>query len=499
MDHRFTIVSFVLDAQLFGDQRGVIFALGVVADTLHGVEVVLTLQGVDLVETCVIGDQVDALLEAAAEALVGDSLVPVLVGGAVLVQAVVVEVEVVSVLGRTLLAELVVVLIAGVSLNGGQGAFAQLQLIQLTVLIQLIADGQVGDHVQGDALETGDLVLCVVVGVGDVALGIVLHELLDEVGAAAPHLVIVDTTEAVNAQLVDQSRRCRVAADVAGDRVEVGAGVHAGKDDRVIIGCFDADTGGQHILIGQGVCGIVVQSIGLIIVICCADHGGGRHGGVGRLILLGVQDPLETDQKIFGGQVVFHFAIDIDPVDIITQMEGPDGSVVVVFPALCDSRDRLAVRIKAEKAIPSIGGDVEVGCQLAVQHVPALDLTAGSLIGDEFGQRLAGICGCCAGRSRCAGRCRSGTSSAGRAAAGSQQTSCTHDTCALEEAPAVDGTVLEVDVHFSFPPKVLKAVLWACDPVHLVPLSPRNRQMDAKKAQRQIFTTCSCAFTEPFR
>ena len=279
-------------------------------------------------------------------------------------------------------------------------------------------------------------------GVRDEALGVVGHKFLDEVGAAAPLLGVVHAAEALDAQLLHQSRRGRVAADVGSHGVEVGAGVQAGKDDGVVVRCVDADACGQHIVVGQGRGSCVVHRIGLVIVVGCAHDGSGGHGGVGGLILLSVQHPLEAGEEVLAGQMLLHLAVDVHPVHVIPQVEGPDGGVFVVLPALGDGGDGLAVVVEADEAVDEVGGDVEVDGLLAVEHIPALDLAAGGLVGEQLAQALAG--------GRCTGGCRGGTgSSAGRgaAAAGGQQTGCAHSACALEEAAAGDGVRLKIVVH----------------------------------------------------
>ena len=441
MDHGLAVILLAVDAQLLGHQINIIGAFGVVADALHGVVVVLTLEGVDLVEACVVGNEVQALLEAAAECPVGHGLVPVLVGGAVGVEAVEVEMEVVGVLGGALLTELVVVGVGSVGGDGGQGALAQLQLVQLTVLIQLVAHGQVGDHAQRHALEAAALVSCIIMRVRDEPLGVVGDEFLDEVGAAAPLLGVVHAAEALDAQLFHQSRGCRIAADVGSYGVEVGAGIYAGVDDGVVVRCIDADACGQHIVVGQGRGGCVVHRIGLVVVIGCAHDGGGGHGGVGGLILLCVQHPLEAHEEVFAGQVVLHLAVHVHPVHVVTEVERPDSGVLVVLPALSQSRHRLAVVVEADKTVDDVGRHVEVDGLLAVEHIPALDLTAGSLVSKQLAQALAGSS--CTGRSRRSTGCGAGR----RAAAGSQQTGCANSAGALEEAAAGDGVRLKIVVH----------------------------------------------------
>ena len=277
--------------------------------------------------------------------------------------------------------------------------------------------------------------------VRNVAFGVVGDEFLDEVGAAAPLLGVVHTAEALDAQLFHQSRRGRVAADIGSHGVEVGAGVQAGVDDGVVVRRLDADACGQHILVSQSRGGCVVHRISLVVVVGCAHDGGGGHGGVGGLILLCVQYPLEAHEEVFAGQVVLHLAVHVHPVHIVTEVERPDSGVLVVLPALGQSRHRLAVVVEADKAVDDVGGHVEVGGHLAVENIPALDLTAGSLVSKQLAQALAGSS--CTGRSRRSAGCGAGR----RAAAGSQQTGCADSAGTLEEAAAGDGVRLKIVVH----------------------------------------------------
>src|SRR5699024_10499581 len=244
-DHGLAVVS--AQAHLLTDQLGEFLAVGVVADAGHGVEVVLALQGVDHVGAGQAGGQVEAAVEALTEGGVGDGLVPVVVGVAVVVDLLVVEVHLIAELVGTLLAQLVVVLVRGVAGDGGQGGLAQSELIQLAVLVQLVSHGGVDQDQDGHALEAAVVVGAVPVGVGDIALGVLVDILLDQVGTAVPHLGVGGGAEAVDAQSVDQLLGSGVEAGVARDGVEVGAGSGAGKDQGVIVRSLNADAVVQHI------------------------------------------------------------------------------------------------------------------------------------------------------------------------------------------------------------------------------------------------------------
>ena len=86
-------------------------------------------------------------------------------------------------------------------------------------------------------------------------------------------------------------------------------------------------------------------------------------------------------------------AVDVAPIHILTQVEGPDRSVLVVLPALGDGGHRLAVVVGAQQAVHAVGQHVEVGGALGVQHVPALHFTHAQLPGVHLAQRCAAVAG----------------------------------------------------------------------------------------------------------
>ena len=131
-------------------------------------------------------------------------------------------------------------------------------------------------------------------------------------------------------------------------------------------------------------------------------------------------------------------AVDVAPIDIVAQVEGPDGGVLVVLPAGCDGGHCLAVAVEAQQAVPAVGGDVQVGSGLAVQEVPGLQLTVGSLEGDVIGDGVGCGCGCAGGSTGGAG-----SSAAGRTTASGQDACSAHDAGSLEEAAAADGMRLK--------------------------------------------------------
>ena len=358
----------------------------------------------------------------------------------------------VAVLLGALLAQLSIVLAVGIGLDGGQGALADIHLVQLTVLIQLEGDGAVADHGDSEALKAADVGSIVVVGVGDVALGVLADELLHHIRAVVPHVGVVAGTEALDAQLGDQVLRDGVEAGVSSHGIEVRAGILAGEDQSVIIGSLNAHTGGQHIFVGQVGSG-VAHVAGLLVIVRSTHQGLVGHGSIVGLVLGCVQHPLQTHEEVLAGQVSLDLAVDVHPVDIVAQVEGPDGGVLIVAPLLGHGRHGLAVAVKAQQALPQVGGDIHVGSHLAVQHVPALQLTVGALPGDELLQRSSagGV-----GGAGCAGRSSGGA--AGAAATGCQDAGGTNNAGSLQKAAAADCMRLVIDVHCVILPRIFSVL-----------------------------------------
>ena len=444
--HGLAIVSLAVQTHLLGHQVGIVGAVRGVAQALHGEEVVLTLQGIDGVVTGEELVQHHALGEALTERLVGNGLVPVLIGGAVGVLLVVVEDEAIAELLGTLLAQLLIVLIGRIGLNGGDVALAQVHLVQLAVLIQLQADGTVADHGDGEALKAADVGSIVVVGVGDVALGVALDVLLHHIGSVVPHGGVVAAPEAIDTQLLDQSRSHGVEAVVGGNGIKVGAGAGAGEYQSVIIRSLNAHTGGQHVLVGH-VSSSVTGFLGQLVVLVSTHNGIVGHGGVVGLVLDGVHHPFKTNQEVLAGQVSFHLTVAIHPVHVVPQVEGPDSSILIVLPAGSDGGHHLAVAVKAQQAVPQVGDHVGIFSLLGIQHVPAFQLTVAALKGDEFLQ--GGSAGGVGGSSAAGGSTIAGV--VGLFAAGCQQAGGTHSTCTLQE-----GAAIKIEAHWMILPDLAR-------------------------------------------
>ena len=148
-----------------------------------------------------------------------------------------------------------------------------------------------------------------------------------------------------------------------------------------------------------------------------------------------VQNRPGAHREVLGGDVAHNVAVDVAPIHVVAQVEGPDGSGLVALPAGSDGGHGLAVAVVADQAVHQVGQDVEVGSALAVDNVPALQLTVAGFVPDILGQRCAAIAGSGGGSSAGSG----GAARAGAgAAAGCQQAGSPYSASALQERTAAD-------------------------------------------------------------
>ena len=327
--------------------------------------------------------------------MVGDSLVPVVVGGAVRVLTVPVEVALVAELLGGSLNHLVVILVVGIAQDGGSRSLSQIDLIDLTSIVQLIAHQHVIDHTNGDRVEARFLISVVVVGVLHQDLGVVLDVLGAQVSAVVPQSLVGDTLVALNtADLVQLALCQREQASAGSDGVEEGAGHGAGVHDGVVVRSSDADTVVQHVLVGQLLSFLRVHLHGVFVVISSLDDVAIGHRGVAVLVLGRVQHPLQTDQEILSLHVALDVAVHVAPLHVVAQLEGPLGSVGILAPLGSHIGHELAVDVVSDQTADAVAQHVQVGCVLALLDVPGGHLTQDDFPGDQVGDGLAAVARC---------------------------------------------------------------------------------------------------------
>ena len=130
------------------------------------------------------------------------------------------------------------------------------------------------------------------------------------------------------------------------------------------------------------------QALGVFIVLLGASNHLHRHGGVGRIILIEVEHPLHSGQKVLSGNLSHLVSIDIYPGRVVAQVEGPGQSAVLGAPLLCDAGNQLAVVVDLQQAIPDVGQILGVCGSFRVEQVKGSQLRGRYLRKHKVGDRL---------------------------------------------------------------------------------------------------------------
>ena len=387
----------VLEAQLVPDQLGVVGAVRGEGHAIAGVAEVLAGQGVDGVGAGEVVGEIQAVVQALAEVLVGNGGVPVGIGGLAILQVLAVhQVDLVGVLGGTGFHQVgLQFAIAGAFVDALQGGLVQGHVIELTVLEQLEGHGSGLDHLHGDGVEALAVGVVPVVGALGEHLLVLIHEVGHGVGTAVPHVFPGDVTVAVHAHFLDQLSGEGIEAVVGGHRGEVGELVDQGVGDGaggVIGGDTDhlgelaALVGGES-LGGFGTVGLG-QSLGvLIVVVGTGDHLGG-HGHVVGVVLGVVEDPLQTGGPVGSEHVSLDFAVLVEPGHALVQGEDPGLAAVGRLIALRGVQLQVAVVVVGQKTVDQVAQHVQVGRGLGIVDIPGFQLTGLGLVGVQILQLI---------------------------------------------------------------------------------------------------------------
>ena len=361
-------LAVFLDAQFRLNQLGIVGAVTGVAQTVHGVGVVLTAHRVDGVDAAEVRGEIDAVVQRFSEVFVGDGGVPVGVRSAVLVHLVVVKLHLCGGEGLLPLDQLVVVRVVFVLIDGLDVALGKLDIVGLAGLVHLIGNLVGFHHLDGDGVES----LAVGVPVSRVwnhRLFVALYIGGHQVSAVVPHGLIVHALHALDAQLIDHALRHRVHADVGKYRIEVWLCGGAVVDQRVVVRGLDAD----HLAeLGafpciQRVGFLLAQALGVFIVLCRALDHFAWHRDVGRVVFMEIQHPLHSGQEILSGAFCFLIAVDVHPGDVVAQMEGPGFAAVLGAPVGGDARNQLSVAVRLHQSVHHVGQVLDVPLRLRIQ------------------------------------------------------------------------------------------------------------------------------------
>ena len=370
-------------ADLLPDVLHIVGAVGEVQQVLHRVGHVLQLLGVDIVGAGPEAGQVQAVVQALPEGLVGDGGVPVDVGRAVLQALAVVEVDGIGVLGGPVLHQVAPELVIGVIVDGVEVGFAQGAGVHIAVEEQGLPHEGVVHHEDGDAVEEG-AVLVVVGLVPGQGFGVALDELGDEIGAVVPHVGVLHTLDVVHAQLIHHGLAEGHEGRGHGQGVEVGDVLAAVVDDGIVVGDLDAHGVPEGVVRGREGHGVgLVQFLGVVVVLLGpGDHLGG-HGGVLGVVFVVVEDPLQAGQPVLGGALGLLIAVDIHPCHVVPELEGPGQAAVLGAPLGGNGGLKGALGGDLQQAGHAVCEDVLGGLTLVVEDQEGLHLIGGGLVGGE--------------------------------------------------------------------------------------------------------------------
>ena len=126
---------------------------------------------------------------------------------------------------------------------------------------------------------------------------------------------------------------------------------------------------------GQRFCFILRQGFGVLIVLFSAFDHLNRHCGVVGVVLVEVENPLQTGSKVLCITVCFFIAIDIDPFYAFAYFEFPGQTAIFAAPLFCDTWNQLTLWIGLQQAVHQAGQVFAVFCTLGVEDVESFQFS----------------------------------------------------------------------------------------------------------------------------
>ena len=283
----------------------------------------------------------------------------------------------VGVFGRNCRYQVIVIFVVRVSCDGGQRALGQVNVVEVARLEVLERNIGGLHHLNGN-------------GVEQFALGIPVERVLGEnflvtlnvgghgVWTIVPHVLVVHRLNRVwAAQLIDHCLGNWVQALVNCQGIKVWFFSDAGVGDGVIIRHIDTDHLAERraFLRSQRQRFFFTQGLGVFIVFVCTLEHFQRHGSVGGIVFIEIQNPFHTGGKIVSGAVRFLVAVDVYPFYALAQFEGPGFAAIFAAPFLCNSWLKRTFRGRFQQAVDQVGQVLTVLLSLAVKDVKGFQLT----------------------------------------------------------------------------------------------------------------------------
>ena len=260
-------------------------------------------------------------------------------------------------LGRNRRHQIIVVLVVGVPRNGGQVAFAQVNIIEVAGLIELEGNIRRLDHLEGNRLKAGAFGVPVERVLGEdllVALDVGSHG----VWTVVPHILIVHRLGRVDAaQLLNHRLGHWVQRLIGGQRVKVRLLGQAGVDDGVLVRRFDADRFSElgAFICSQGIGFLFGEGFRVLIIFFSALDHLQRHRSIGRIILVEIEHPLQAGSKILRYHFSLFVSVHVNPFDTFTDFKGPGLALVLCSPLLSNRRGQCTVGGRLQQAVHQLG------------------------------------------------------------------------------------------------------------------------------------------------
>ena len=302
--------------------------------------------------------------------------------------------ELIGVLLGALLNQVAVQGVRLILIDALQSGLVQVSLVHLAGLVHLVVQSTVGQHLDGNGVEQ-IAVLIPVSGVLGQDLLVVLDVGGDGVGTIVPHGHVAHGDHVLNALLIDLSLGDGVQAGGGAQSVEVRSVLGAGVDQSVVIGSLQTDHLGELAVLGQLQSLFGRQGHGVVIVLLSTLDQLVSHGGVVSVVLVEVQDPLKSGQPVLSSAICLVVAVNVNPGNIIAQLEGPGDTAVLSAPLGSDCGLQLTLLVDFQQTGVCVAQNVQVSSVLGVNHHEILELVGtGRAPNDQILDGLAIVAGC---------------------------------------------------------------------------------------------------------
>ena len=370
--------------QFLLNQFGVFGAVCGINQALHSIEVVFTNHWVDGIGSLPVIGKVQTVVPGFTECFVRDCSVPVFIRCAVFFFLIVVEVELVRVLGRNCRYHVVIVFVAWIFCDGIDMCLGQVNIVDFSILIQLEGNVVGFNHLDGNCFKTFALGIPVQWVLGENLL-VVMDVGGHGVSAVVPHIFVVHRLNASRtAQLFYHCRGNWIQGIIGSKSIKIRFLGDTMINQRIVIRGFQSDHLAEFgaFLCVQSKCFFFAEGLGVFIVFLCTFYHFQRHGGIGGVVLVEVHNPLQTGSKIFCGTLRFFIAVDVYPLHTLANLEGPGQTAILGSPFFCDAWNQFTVCINFEQTVYQVGQVLAIFCSLRVQDIEGFQLT-GNQLGDN--------------------------------------------------------------------------------------------------------------------